>query len=71
MLMFYLAQCDEIESDADNEVMEIYLLPEMRFRGKVIPKRIQTINAASDSGVHKREAFENIWQKKTLTADLM
>ena len=34
MLMFCLAQCDEIESDADNEVLEDIFAAKDKVRGK-------------------------------------
>ena len=39
MLMFCLAQCDEIESDADNEVMENIFAPRDEIPGKSDPKK--------------------------------
>ena len=34
MLMFCMAQCDEIESDADNEVLEDIFAAKDKVRGK-------------------------------------
>ena len=39
MLMFCLAQCDEIESDADNEVMEDIFAARDEIPGKSDPKK--------------------------------
>ena len=67
MLMFCMAQCDEIESDADNEVLEDIFAAKIRFGGREgyeISKRIHTIIANTASGADdKKEALENTWQE--------